>query len=49
MEENKLRCCPFCGETEIYIVDGGKNVVITGDDGTVLYRFSVKWLEKLNN
>lgn len=36
-------------EIEIYKVDGGKNFVITGDDGTVLYRFSSIWLEKLKN
>lgn len=34
-------------ETEIYIVD--ENFVITGDDGTVLYRFSPFWIEKLKN
>jgi hypothetical protein len=28
-------------ETEIYLVDGGQNFAITGDDGTVLYRFSL--------
>lgn len=34
-------------ETEIYLVDGGENVAITGDDGTVLYRFSVDWISLL--
>jgi len=38
---------PFA-ETEIYAVDGGKNFVITGDDGTILYRFSANWLDGLN-
>ena len=35
---------PFM-ETEIYLVDGDKNFVITADDGTVLYRFSVNWMK----
>lgn len=39
---------PFI-ETEIFSVDNGKNCVITGDDGTVLYRFSVEWIEKLES
>lgn len=34
-------------EVEIFTVDGGNNLVITGDDGTVLYRFSVNWINKL--
>lgn len=38
---------PFA-ETEIFAVDGGKNFVITGDDGTILYRFSANWLVGLN-
>jgi hypothetical protein len=38
---------PFM-EVEVYLVDGGKNYVITGDDGTVLYRFSEYWIDKLN-
>lgn len=38
---------PF-SETEIFAVDGGKNFVITGDDGTILYRFSANWLDWLN-
>jgi hypothetical protein len=37
---------PFT-ETEVFIVDDGLNCVITGEDGTVLYRFGVKWLEKI--
>ena len=37
---------PFV-ETEIYIVDDGKNCVITGEDGTVLWRFSINWLNKI--
>lgn len=35
-------------ETEIYQVDGGKNVVITSDNGTVLFRFSAEWIKKLD-
>jgi len=35
---------PF-SETEIFNVDD--NYVITGDDGTVLWRFSKQWLGKL--
>ena len=31
--------------TEVFVVDG--RVVITGDDGTVLYRFGMEWLEKI--
>jgi hypothetical protein len=36
-------------ETEIFIVDDGHNCVITGDDGTVLYWFSVRWLDKIKD
>lgn len=36
---------PFL-ETELFSVDD--NYVITGDDGTVLWRFTKQWLEKLN-
>lgn len=32
--------------TEIYLTDGNKNFVITGTDGTVLFRFSVGWITK---
>lgn len=35
---------PFL-EVELFYVDG--NYVITGDDGTVLWRFSEQWLDKL--
>ena len=35
---------PFM-ETDIYPVDGGKNMVITGSDGTVLFRFSIEWIK----
>ena len=34
-------------ETELFSADNGIDCVITGDDGTVLWRFSVKLLEKL--
>lgn len=34
-------------ETPIYVTEDGKGVVITGDDGTVLYTFSVSWLEMI--
>jgi hypothetical protein len=37
---------PFI-ETEIYTIGGGEHAVITGDDGTVLYRFHKSWLERL--
>ena len=36
-------------DIELFTVDGGKNCVITGDDGTVLYRFSVGWLSKFES
>lgn len=36
---------PFT-ETEIFEVDD--NFVITGNDGTVLFRFSSYWLSKIN-
>jgi len=39
---------PFI-ETEIYPADDGRNYVITGDDGTVLWRFSAQWIEKLKS
>lgn len=38
---------PFI-ETPLYSSDGGKNVVITGEDGTVLFRFPSIILEKFN-
>jgi len=30
-------------EDELFLVDGGKNFVITGDNGKVLYRFNVQF------
>ena len=33
---------------EIYLADEGKNFVICGDDGTVLYRFSAAWINHAN-
>jgi hypothetical protein len=39
---------PF-SEVELFLVDEGRNCVITGDDGTVLWRFSVDWLDKLES
>ena len=36
-------------EVEVFLVDDDKNMIITGDDGTVLYRFSVGWVGKLIN
>lgn len=37
---------PFI-ETEIFLTDGNTNAVITGTDGTILFRFSVGWISKL--
>jgi hypothetical protein len=37
---------PFM-EVEVFAVDGGENLAITGDDGTILYRFSSAWINKL--
>jgi hypothetical protein len=37
---------PFT-EIETFIADGGKNLIITGDDGTVLFRFPINWITKL--
>ena len=34
---------PFM-EVELYGVDNGQNCAICGDDGTILYRFSVEYL-----
>lgn len=34
---------PFM-DTELTLVDGGKNAAITGHDGTILYRFGLWWL-----
>jgi hypothetical protein len=34
---------PFV-RTEIYLADGNQNFVITGTDGTVLFRFSAFWI-----
>ena len=42
--KSTLNDIPF-QETELFLVDD--NCVITGDDGTILWRFSKKWLEKL--
>ncbi len=39
---------PFI-EVEIFSADGGKNCVITGDDGTVLWRFPAAILERLSD
>jgi hypothetical protein len=39
---------PFT-ETEVFIVDDNQNCVITGEDGTVLYRFNVAWLAKITD
>ena len=39
---------PFI-ETEIYPADEGKNCVITGEDSTVLWRFPINILNKLND
>ena len=44
--KSTLNDIPF-RETEISVVDGGQNAIITGDDGTVLYRFSVNWIAQL--
>ena len=37
---------PFM-ETQIHIVDEGQNAVICGDDGTVIWRFSVGWIQNI--
>lgn len=37
---------PFI-ETELIFVDSGKNLAITGSNGTVLFRFSAAWVNKL--
>ena len=34
-------------EVELFSVDSGQNFAICGDDGTVLYRFSALWIQKL--
>jgi hypothetical protein len=34
-------------EAGLYPADGGVNIVITGDDGTVLFRFNKLWIDKL--
>ena len=39
---------PFT-ETEVFLVDEGNNCVITGEDGTVLYRFNIGWLSKITD
>jgi len=35
-------------EVELHSADGGINYVITGGDGTTLWRFSKVWIEKLD-
>ena len=37
---------PFM-EVELYGVDNGQNCAICGDDGTILYRFSVEYLSTI--
>ena len=37
---------PFM-EVEILSVDNGKTIIITGDDGTVLYRFPINWINPI--
>lgn len=37
---------PFT-ETQVQSVDGGQNIAIIGDDGTILYRFHVSLLAKI--
>lgn len=34
-------------EVQCFSADGGKNLVISGDDGTVIWRFSINWFHKL--
>ena len=41
-----LNDMPFT-ESELYPADGGANYVITGEDGTVFWRFSINWINKL--
>lgn len=36
-------------ETQVYLADGNQNIVITGTDGTVLYRFSTGFLQNIIN
>ena len=37
---------PFT-ETEVFLSDQGRNFVITGEDGTVLWRIPIYWIDKL--
>lgn len=37
---------PFV-ETEIFLIEQGHNFVITGEDGTILWRISPIWIQKL--
>ncbi len=39
---------PFI-EVELFLADSDQNFTICGDDGTVLYRFSIAWMQKLLN
>lgn len=36
-------------EVELYPADGGRNFIITGDDGTVLWIFNVGWIDKITD
>jgi len=36
-------------ESEIFYADGGKSCVITGEDGTVIWRFPIHILNKLRD
>ena len=37
---------PFV-ESEVFLTDGGKNGIITGEDGTVLWRFPIALMSKI--
>jgi hypothetical protein len=43
-----LNDIPFI-EVEIFVIEGGKSCVITGEDGTILWRFSTGWLHKIKD
>ena len=41
-----LNDVPF-QKVQVWIVDGGQNFVITGDDGTVMYRVPLFFIQKI--
>lgn len=46
--KSSLNDIPFV-ETQLMILENGQTLAITGDDGTIIYRFATSWIESLIN